>query len=238
MKRTGKIASIAVMAILFLSSMAGAQEKKEQQKIKIVVADNSGTKVVIDTTFAGSITPDSITLKDGNVIYIRSGNCDMADLDKSCRKEKKIYVTVTDDEKGDKNIRKEITVIAGDSSDIHKKTESKKIIVISDGKALAESSYDITVSTDGKDEGKGRNETVYYYVNTGKDGHKSGNEKFNIEVNSDEPDVMDVEKSSYVIAKDGMVVTIEGGSEEKVKELASIIESKLGVKKDSKTGKK
>jgi hypothetical protein len=31
MKRTGKIAFIAVLAILFLSSLAGAQEKKERK---------------------------------------------------------------------------------------------------------------------------------------------------------------------------------------------------------------
>ena len=38
-----------------------------------------------------------------------------------------------------------------------------------------------------------------------------------------------VEKTRFVIAKDGMVVTIEGKDEAKVKELAKEIESKLGV---------
>jgi len=38
-----------------------------------------------------------------------------------------------------------------------------------------------------------------------------------------------VEKTRFVIAKDGMVVTIEGNDEAKAKELAKEIESKLGV---------
>jgi hypothetical protein len=238
MKRTGTIAFIAVLAILFLSSEAGAQEKKEQQKIKIVVADDAGTKVVIDTMFTGNTTPDSITLKDGNVIYIKKGKCKMGNMDKTDCKEKNIYLTVSDDEKGDKKIKKEITVIAGDSAYSVNKVEGRKVIVMSDGKGNGETSYNVTVSTDDKGNSKGKKNEVYYYVNADKDGHKGNSEKFNIEVSSDEPGIMEIEKSSYVIAKDGIVVTIEGGNEEKVKELAAIIESKLGVKKNSKTGKK
>jgi len=238
MKRTGKIAFVAVLATLLLSFQAGAQEKKEQQKIKIVVADNAGTKVVIDTTFAGGSTPDSITLKDGNVIYIKSGKCDKSGSDMADCKAKNVFVTVTDDAKGDKNIRKEITVIAGDSAYSDQKGDGKKFVVVSDGKMATETSYNVTVSTDTKGEGKSKNKTVYYYVSSDRDGKKGSPEKFDIEVNSDEPNVKDIEKSSYVIAKDGIVVTIEGGSEEKVKELATIIESKLGVKKDNKTVKK
>ena len=37
------------------------------------------------------------------------------------------------------------------------------------------------------------------------------------------------EKARYVIAKDGMVVTIEGNDEAKAKELVKEIENKLGV---------
>jgi hypothetical protein len=38
-----------------------------------------------------------------------------------------------------------------------------------------------------------------------------------------------MEKTRFVIAKDGMVVTIEGTDEAKAKELAKEIEQKLGV---------
>jgi hypothetical protein len=234
MRRTIKIAFIAALAISFLSGMAGAQEKKEQQKIKIVVAENGGTRVVIDTTFAGNTTPDSITLKDGNVFYIKNGSGDMHDLDKMGQKQENISVTVSSDDKGNMQIRKEIRITAGDSVNIEKNGNCRKVIIMSDGKVPAENSYNVNVSTGG--EGRDNKNTVYYYINKSGDGHNEGGDKFNIDANSDEPD-KDITKSSYVIAKDGMVVTIEGGSEEQVKELAAIIESKLGVNKDDKSVK-
>ncbi len=234
MKKTGKIVITAMLAAFFLSFSAGAQEKKEQQKIKIVVADNSGTKVLIDTAFAGSPTPDSITLKDGNVIYIKREYSDIGGHDNA----NNVSYTVTGDNRGDRKIRKEITAIARDSAGIDTKADGKNVIVMSDGKAIAGTSYNVSVNSDSKNEGKSGNKTVYYFVSSGKGGHKGPPEKFDLEINSDEPNAKDNEKSSYVIARDGIVVTIEGGSEEQVKELASVIETKLGVKKDSKTGKK
>jgi len=62
------------MSVLFISllplSFAPGQEKKNEQKVKIIIADKSGTKVVIDTTYAGVDNVDSIILKSGNMIYI------------------------------------------------------------------------------------------------------------------------------------------------------------------------
>ena len=40
-----------------------------------------------------------------------------------------------------------------------------------------------------------------------------------------------MEKTKYVIAKDGMVISIEGNDEAKVKEIVKDVESKLGVSK-------
>jgi hypothetical protein len=234
MKRIMKIVLFAAFAMLFLPGWTVAQEKKEQKKIKIVVADNAGTRVVFDTTFTGNMTPDSVTFKDGKVLYIKSGSDNFPEMSKTGQKQEKFFVTVSPDGKGDKTTRKEITVIAGDSLNIDKSADCKKIVIISDGKELAESSYTVKVSSG--DEGKSNKKTVYYYVNNDKSSHKEGAEKFDVEVHSDEPE-MDLEKSSYVIAKDGMVVTIEGGNEEKVKELAGIIEAQLGVNKDNKTKK-
>ncbi|MGD0583866.1 MAG: hypothetical protein ABR974_13090 [Bacteroidales bacterium] len=188
MKRIIKIAFIAGIALFFLSSLAGAQEKKEQQKIKIVVADSEGTKVVIDTTFSGSSIPDSITLKNGSVFYIKNGCHGLPVPDKMGQKEENITVKVSSD----------VNVSAGDK-------------------------------------GGDKHRMVYYYVNNSGGGNKDEGDKYNIRVSSDEPDT-DIEKSSYVIAKDGMVVTIEGGNEEKVRELAAVIESAMGVNKDDKTG--
>jgi uncharacterized protein involved in outer membrane biogenesis len=169
MKRILKIAFIAGLAMLFFPGLTGAQEKKEQKKIKIVVSDNGAAKVLIDTTFTGNITPDSIKLKDGQVIYISKSSGVLADKGIDGDKEENISVTYNSNGNGDKKITREIKIVAGDS------------------------------------------------VN-------------------DEPDG-DLEKQSYVIAKDGMVITIEGGNEDKVKELAGFIEAKLGVTKGDKAVK-
>lgn len=70
-----------IISILFISflplSLALGQEKKNEQKVKIVIADKSGTKVVIDTTFTGTGTMDSIIMKGGNVIYIGKNDTDL-----------------------------------------------------------------------------------------------------------------------------------------------------------------
>lgn len=52
-----------------ITAMTG-QEKKSEQKIKIIVNDGSGTKIVIDTLITDGHMQDSITLKDGKVIFI------------------------------------------------------------------------------------------------------------------------------------------------------------------------
>ena len=54
-------------------AMAKGQDKKIEQKIKIIVNDGSGSKVVIDTVFKDKPAPDSLKLKDGStVIYIET----------------------------------------------------------------------------------------------------------------------------------------------------------------------
>lgn len=69
---------ISILFISFLPlSLALGQEKKNEQKVKVIIADKSGTKVVIDTTFTGTGTIDSINLKGGNVIYIGKNDTDL-----------------------------------------------------------------------------------------------------------------------------------------------------------------
>ena len=70
MKRSFSIALAATVTALFLSAYAFGQEKKEQQKIKIYVKDDSGTKVMIDTIFTDD-TPDSLKLHNGKVFFIK-----------------------------------------------------------------------------------------------------------------------------------------------------------------------
>jgi len=127
-----------IILVLFISflplSFALGQEKKNEQKVKVVVADKSGTKVIIDTTFTGTGTLDSVILKGGNVIYIGKHDSD-------------------------------------------------------------------------------------------------GDQKFDIMVSDDKLD-NDIDKTKYVIAKNGITVSIEGNDEVKVKELASEIEKKLDINKE------
>jgi hypothetical protein len=142
-----------IMSILFISllplSLALGQEKKTEQKVKVVIADKSGTKVVIDTTFTGTGTVDSVILKGGNVIYI--------------------------------------------------------------GKHDSES------------EGKAEKQVKVIRHNR--------DEKFDIMISDDEFD-NDLDRTKYVIAKNGITVSIEGNDEVKVKELANEIEKKLDINKD------
>jgi hypothetical protein len=230
MKRTWRILTLLTLAVIFVSAAATAQEKKEQ-KIKIVVADNSGTKVIVDTLFTGDM-PDSVKLKDGNVFYIKSDQADEKELTGKGKKNKKVFISYSSDEPSDKKITKEITVIAGDSVETGITGKKEKFITILDGKAIAESSYTVKSDMDDKD---GMN-TVHYYINKG-ESSGPGKEKFDVEYRKGSRSE-DADKLSYVIAKDGMVITIEGGDEQKIKEISSLIEEKLGVSKDAKGEKK
>ncbi|MGA2408541.1 MAG: hypothetical protein ABSF81_17585 [Bacteroidales bacterium] len=170
MKRIFKIISSAYFILLIPFSIAVGQDTKSEQKIKILVDDGSGTKVVIDTVLKDSPKPDSIKLKDGAVIYFKHSQ-DRADL------------------KGGEKYR----VITGLS----------------------------------KEEG---DEWKIIYINKDKSPEKEIEKTFDVYVSSDDNESTD-EKTRYVIAKDGMVVTVEGNDEAKAKELVKDIESKLGVKK-------
>jgi hypothetical protein len=69
MKRNLSVA-IILLACLAPFTLVSGQEKKSEQKIKIVVSDGKGEKTVIDTVLTGTAMKDSIRLKDGKVIYI------------------------------------------------------------------------------------------------------------------------------------------------------------------------
>jgi hypothetical protein len=162
-----------IMLILFISflplSLAFGQEKKNEQKVKVVIADKSGTKIVIDTTFTGTDKVDSIILKGGNVTYIGKA-----------------------DSESDINPGKQVKVIAH-------------------------------VDKDGSNSGY-----QYVYINDGKVIQHNGDSEFDILVSEDESDG-DLDITRYVIAKNGITVSIEGNDEVRVKELATEIEKKLGV---------
>ena len=155
--------------------------------------------------------------------------------------EKQIWVTVSDKD-GKQNIVIDTTinndengvkVVEGQPIFITKADDGEKVVIIKSGshKSGDENGHVMTWSAVSSGD-KGN----VVYVTEGHKMLKDGEKKYNIEVKTDETGKT-IEKTSYVIAKDGMVVTIEGGNEDKVKELAGVIESKLGVTKDEKSSK-
>jgi hypothetical protein len=231
MKRIVQIGLPLLLALLIPAGTLNAQEKKNEQRIKIVVADKSGTKVEIDTIMKDCITADSIKLKDGKIIYIaKHGTVGM--VKHVGGKNGQIYVTVTSDEKGDKEITKGIEIISCDSVNENKVCEGGNIIIVKGGNHFVEGkgSKIITLRSD---EGDSKGES-YIYINEGNESWKDGEKAFNVKVIKDD-EGNTVEKTKYVIAKDGMVISIEGNDEAKVKAMIKDIESKMGVTKDDKT---
>jgi hypothetical protein len=190
MKRILKIIYAAFLILIIPLSMVAGQGMKSEQKIKIIVDDGSGAKIVIDTVFNDTAEPDSIKLKDETVIYLKH-HIDETDI-RHHDGQKHIFVTASADGKDD-----------------GKGGGKYKVITRSSGE-------------------HGDKEEIIY-INTGKVCDKETEETFDVYVSNNDNEST-VEKTRYVIAKDGMVVTIEGNDEAKVKELAKEIENKPGVK--------
>ncbi len=115
MKKINSIVS-AGLILLFIPLALLAQDKKNEQKIKIVVRDDGGSDVVLDTLITGTPQGDSIVLKNGKVVYLAS---DEGNKGTRVHTRKKYIVTSTEPEGSDsgKEIRKEITVTTSDGDD-------------------------------------------------------------------------------------------------------------------------
>jgi hypothetical protein len=113
MKRLFKIViSAFIFGLLPLSILSG-QEKKSEQKVKIIVDDGTGTKVVIDTLIQDGIEMKTFTLKDGKTVFI-GHSADDADL-VSDGGTKQFIVKVTTDGDDTKEDTREITIFSSDS---------------------------------------------------------------------------------------------------------------------------
>lgn len=140
MKKILPILTASVVILLFLPVNLEAQEVKTEKKIKIIIDEGSGKKVIIDTVITDNSDIETIKTADGKIIRISS-----------------------------------------DSKDLEAKGAGTHL----------EKSYNVIVTSD---------------------------------------DEATVEKTRYVVAKDGMVVTVEGEDEAKARELMKVIEEHLGVK--------
>lgn len=158
------------------------------------------------------------------------------------KKEQKQIKVIVSDEDGKHSIIIDTTfntevngvkVVEGQPIMIMKGDDGENVVIVKSGNHVTEGEGGHVMTWSASSAGeKGK----LVYINEGHTEMKDGEKKINIEVRTDESGNK-VEKTSYIIAKDGMVVTIEGDSEEKVKELAAVIESSLGVGKDNKSAK-
>lgn len=165
---------IILFAALFPLSFAFGQEKKNEQRVKVVVADKSGTKVLIDTVYTGDGAVDTVIMKGGSVIYIGKNGPDKSD------RTGRQYEVITH------------------------------------------------IDTDG-----GSNEHSYVYINDDDNAvWHSGEDEFLIMEGEDDFD-NDTEKSSYVIAKNGITISVEGNDEAKIKELVKVIEREMDIKNEA-----
>ncbi len=174
MKRICKY--LFIMLIGFVPfSMAFGQEKKSEQKIKIVTNDGSGNITVLDTTITDGTMPGTIKLKNGKVIYLAEPDTRTAHITPEEGTES-IFVSVSSDGDGVKKEEKKVIIMSGDSIEW------------------------TAMSPD-----KGKHVSVY----------------------------SNADASKYIIAKDGMVITVEGNDEAKAKEIIKLIEDKLNIKSES-----
>jgi hypothetical protein len=236
MKRIVKIVLSLILIFMISAGIIIAQEKKTEQRVKVVVIDKSGTKVQIDTLIKGTGLADSIKLKDGEVIYITNHASTSTVKSGKGEKGETIVMVTSDDkgekvekgDKGEKKIVKEITIISGDSASVRKIGDDKDVIVVK-GYKIDMEGKDGNVTSWSTSSGNSKGEK-HIYLHDEKGEGKEGNLTYNVEVTTDEKGGTS-ERMKYVIAKDGMVVSVEGDDEAKVKDMVKEIEAKLGINK-------
>lgn len=226
MKKNFKSIYLPVIILMMSFSMAAGQDKKSEEKIKIIVEDGTGTKTVIDTVFKDSMTADSIRLKDGTVIFLNHNGGDPEVKHQSGKEH--VYVTVSSDGEDDRKVVKKYTIVSSDSAHTKMEGHTGDIMVYnnySSKEGSGTEKYQVTTTVTKEHGDKGE----VFYITKSKGPVKESEDKFDVYVSGDDHD-SGVEKSKFIIAKDGMVVTIEGNDETKARELAKEVEAKLGIK--------
>ena len=228
MKRILNIVYAVITILIIPFSVVMGQDKKSEEKIKIIADDSSGTKVILDTIFYNSHKPDSIKLKDGTVIYMKH-LVDDSNF-KHHQGKNHVMVTASSDEKADGKEFKEVTVVSSDSLQSKMADDSNNVMYYSNygsHEGRGGRKYKVMIR---KSNGQTEKDEIIY-LNKGRNPEKEIENTFDVFVSENEGDST-IEKSRYVIARDGMVVTIEGNDDARAKELVKVIESKLGLNSD------
>lgn len=222
---------IMLGAIVPLSSAFG-QDKKNEQKIKIVVDDGSGEKTVLDTTFKDGKMPETINLKDGKTIFIGKSGKGMTHIESGDGPEK-VFVTVRSEGENEENEVSNVVIMSSDSMKWTASPSGKKkhIYVYSNNSEKDSEPVIVTARANarsGKEIDYKEDRVIImkdgYAVESGKDG-----KTFDVIVESGDNE-KDSDLTKYIIAKDGVVVTVESNDEAKAKDIIKTIEDKLGVK--------
>jgi hypothetical protein len=221
MKRILKILLLLVLTVSLPLSMAYGQDKKTEKKVKVVIADKDGETTIIDTTFTGDSMPHSITLKDGKVVVLDSPGEGIVHLSSAGGKGN-IYVTCTEDEDGTLSHQEKVIVMSGDNAEwtIMPSTGSVRHIYAkadTDGETEKTEKYIIVKSDSNKD-------AVW---------EDASGRTFHVTVDSDIDSDVDTntDVTKYVIAKDGVVITVESKDEDKAKNVLEALEKELDIKK-------
>ena len=151
MKRTGTVLSVFIFSFLTLSFASG-QEKKNEEKVKVVIADKSGTKVVKDTVITWVGESDTIKIKSGKVIIVSDesghshGKCKqitvVAHADNDMEGSKQQYVYINEGKETDHPGEKTFDVMVSDD-EFDNDFDKTRYVISKNG---------ITVSVEGEDE--------------------------------------------------------------------------------------
>jgi hypothetical protein len=226
---TRKRISLLILTVALLPfAMTSAQQKENAEKVKVIISDDQGTRVIVDTTFSGLIDQgDSVALKNGRMIFIGKspGNERVISLPDG----KSIFIASGKSKDGEEKVR-EITVIKSDtinkSGDI--KTGESKIYVFSSSDENEPAEHYEIISHSLNDRKESGNK--YIYIND--DDGLVWNRGSNFSISNDTLESADdMETPKYVIAKNGIVVSVEGKDEARIKELLEEINKKLDTYK-------
>jgi len=132
------------LVLLVPFTIASGQDKKNEQKIKIVIADDGGSEVILDTLITGNTLSDSIILKNGKTIYLAR---EEGDDTPGCKKYV-ITATVPDGDDNKKQISKEVTIIASD--DMQGENGNCKVKHITSASSGNANTYSYTITSDDK----------------------------------------------------------------------------------------
>jgi hypothetical protein len=149
MKRINRIIAASFLVFLIPFAFASGQEKKTEQRIKIVVSDDGGSDVILDTLITGKPLSDSIVMKNGKTIYLAHEGIDNGDNGSDA---KKYIITSTVSDGGDnkKQVNKEIMIISSDS-DIAGQSGMDKCKHTGSGSMGTEKTYTYTIDSQNKE---------------------------------------------------------------------------------------